>query len=126
MESDLFEGVDEMEKSQFLGNFFHWMRNVFMQVKRADVTPLVEKDEATPHGFRATARTLMVEQLGIRTDLIEHQLAHAVRDATGEAYNRTRFLPERREMMQVWADYLHEIQHERDRHTSRVSIFSAR
>jgi hypothetical protein len=58
--------------------------------------------------------------------LIEHQLAHAVRDATGEAYNRTRFLPERREMMQVWADYLHEIQHERESHTSRVSIFSAR
>ena len=86
----------------------------------------IEKDEATPHGFRATARTLMVEQLGIRTDLIEHQLAHAVRDATGEAYNRTRFLPERKEMMQVWADYLHEIQHERDRRTSRVSIFSAR
>ena len=59
----------------------------------------IEKDEATPHGFRATARTLMVEQLGIRTDLIEHQLAHAVRDATGEAYNRTQFLPERKEMM---------------------------
>ena len=44
MESDLFEGVDELEKSQFLGNFFHWMRNVFMQVKREDVTPLLEKD----------------------------------------------------------------------------------
>jgi integrase len=86
----------------------------------------IAKDEATPHGFRATARTLMVEQLGIRTDLIEHQLGHAVRDATGEAYNRARFLPERKEMMQVWADYLHEIQHERDRPTSRVSIFSAR
>lgn len=45
MESDLFAGVDELEKSQFLGNFFHWMRNIFTQVKRADVTPLVEKDE---------------------------------------------------------------------------------
>lgn len=44
MESDLFEGVDELEKSQFLGNFFHWMRNVFTQVRRADVTPLAEKD----------------------------------------------------------------------------------
>jgi integrase len=86
----------------------------------------IEKGEATPHGFRATARTLMVEQLGIRTDLIEHQLAHAVRDATGEAYNRTRFLPERKEMMQVWADYLYELQQERRRDTPRVSIFSAR
>ena len=44
MESDLFEGVDEMDKSMFLGNFFHWMRNVFMQVKRQDVTPLLEKE----------------------------------------------------------------------------------
>jgi hypothetical protein len=45
MESELFEGVDELEKSQFLGNFFHWMRNVFMQVKREDVTPLLEKEQ---------------------------------------------------------------------------------
>ena len=45
MESELFEGVDEMEKSRFLGNFFQWMRNVFVQVKRADVTPLAEKDK---------------------------------------------------------------------------------
>ena len=41
----MFAGVDEMEKSQFLGNFFHWMRNVFLQVKRQDVTPLLEKEE---------------------------------------------------------------------------------
>lgn len=45
MESELFEGVDELEKSQFLGNFFHWMRNVFMQVKREDVNPLLEKEQ---------------------------------------------------------------------------------
>ncbi len=66
----------------------------------------VTRDEATPHGFRATAKTMMEEQLEMRTDLIEHQLAHAVRDATGEAYNRTTFLPQRKKMMQRWADYL--------------------
>ena len=48
----------------------------------------------------------MDEVLGIRPDLIEHQLAHAVRDPLGRAYNRTQHLPQRREMMQQWADYL--------------------
>ncbi|MGE4562422.1 MAG: site-specific integrase [Rhodospirillales bacterium] len=70
----------------------------------------IGKDEATPHGFRATARTLLAEVLNYPTDLIEHQLAHAVRDATGEAYNRTRFLPQRMDMMQAWADYLDRLQ----------------
>ena len=60
----------------------------------------------TGHGFRATARTIMDEVLGERVDLIEHQLAHAVKDANGRAYNRTAHLPARREMMQRWADYL--------------------
>ena len=69
----------------------------------------VTKDEATPHDFRATAKTMMEEQLEIRTDLIEHQLAHAVRDPTGEAYNRTKFLRQRKEMMQKWADYLDQL-----------------
>ncbi|ABA89064.1 integrase, bacteriophage P4-type [Syntrophotalea carbinolica DSM 2380] len=64
------------------------------------------KDEATGHGFRATARTILDEVLQVRPDLIEHQLAHSVRDPLGRAYNRTSFLPERREMMQLWADYL--------------------
>lgn len=64
------------------------------------------KDEVTAHGFRATARTLMDETLGFRPDWIEHQLAHAVRDANGRAYNRTSFINERRGMMQAWADYL--------------------
>ena len=58
------------------------------------------------HGFRAMARTLLDEVLGFKVDLIEHQLAHAVRDPLGRAYNRTTHLPERRKMMQVWADYL--------------------
>jgi integrase len=60
----------------------------------------------TGHGFRATARTIMDEVLEMRVDLIEHQLAHAVKDANGTAYNRTAHLPARREMMQRWADYL--------------------
>jgi len=64
------------------------------------------KDMMTAHGFRATARTILDEVLGVRVDLIEHQLAHAVRDANGRAYNRTAHLPARREMMQQWADYL--------------------
>ena len=66
----------------------------------------VSKEEATGHGFRATARTLLDEVLGVRPDFIEHQLAHAVRDPNGRAYNRTAHLPERRKMMQDWSDYL--------------------
>lgn len=65
-----------------------------------------DSDTATGHGFRATARTLLAERLEVRVDLIEHQLAHTVRDPLGRAYNRTEFLPERRKMMQAWADYL--------------------
>lgn len=64
------------------------------------------KEVMTAHGFRAMARTIMDEVLGERVDLIEHQLAHAVKDANGRAYNRTAHLPARREMMQRWADYL--------------------
>ncbi|MDD2850445.1 MAG: integrase arm-type DNA-binding domain-containing protein [Desulfuromonadaceae bacterium] len=64
------------------------------------------KDEMSWHGFRACARTILDEVLGFRPDFIEHQLAHAVRDALGRAYNRTTHLPERKKMMQVWSDYL--------------------
>jgi len=64
------------------------------------------KDEVSMHGFRATARTLLDEVLGFRPDFIEHQLAHAVRDPNGRAYNRTAHLEERRKMMQSWANYL--------------------
>ncbi|MGW8174611.1 MAG: tyrosine-type recombinase/integrase [Stenotrophomonas sp.] len=60
----------------------------------------------TGHGFRATARTILDEVLGFRPDIIEHQLAHAVKDPNGRAYNRTSHLQERVRMMQVWADYL--------------------
>lgn len=63
-------------------------------------------DEMTGHGFRAMARTILDEVLGVRPDFIEHQLAHAVKDPNGRAYNRTAHLPERRKMMQQWTDYL--------------------
>lgn len=64
------------------------------------------KHEMSGHGFRAMARTILDEVLGVRPDLIEHQLAHAVRDPNGRAYNRTAHLPERIHMMQQWADFL--------------------
>ncbi len=65
-----------------------------------------DKSEMTVHGFRAIARTVLDEVLGFRPDYIEHQLAHAVRDPNGRAYNRTAHLPERHKMMQRWSDYL--------------------
>lgn len=64
------------------------------------------KTEITGHGFRAMARTIIHEDLGIRPEVIEHQLAHRVPDALGTAYNRTKFLKERKAMMLAWADYL--------------------
>lgn len=64
------------------------------------------KREITGHGFRAMARTILHEELHFKPEVIEHQLAHKVPDALGAAYNRTRFIKERREMMQKWADYL--------------------
>ena len=65
-----------------------------------------DSDTMTGHGFRAMARTMLDEVLGFRPDYIEHQLAHSVKDPLGRAYNRTQHLPERRKMMQAWADYL--------------------
>lgn len=65
-----------------------------------------EKDDMSGHGFRATARTILDEVLGFRVELIEQQLAHRVADMHGRAYNRTKHLPERTQMMQAWADYL--------------------
>ena len=65
-----------------------------------------DNDTMTPHGFRAMARTILDEVLGYRADWIEHQLAHAVRDTNGRAYNRTSHLEGRAKMMQGWADYL--------------------
>lgn len=62
--------------------------------------------ELTGHGFRAMARTVLEEVHGFRPEVIELQLAHAVRDPLGRAYNRTKHLAERKRMMQLWADYL--------------------
>lgn len=64
------------------------------------------QSEITGHGFRAMARTILHEHLHIKPEVIEHQLAHRVPDTLGTAYNRTKFLKERCEMMQSWADYL--------------------
>ena len=69
----------------------------------------VSKEVATPHGWRATFRTIGDEVLGFRPDLLDHQLAHTVRDTNGRAYNRTSFISDRREMMQVYADYLYSL-----------------
>ena len=68
----------------------------------------IPKDTMSVHGFRAMARTCLDEQLQFPPHLIEHQLAHTVKDPLGRAYNRTTHLQERRRMMQTWADYLDE------------------
>ncbi|HWU35760.1 MAG TPA: integrase arm-type DNA-binding domain-containing protein [Methylovorus sp.] len=65
--------------------------------------------QITGHGFRAMARTILHERLNIDPHVIEHQLAHKVPDALGAAYNRTKFIEQRRAMMQQWADYLDEL-----------------
>nr|WP_299245351.1 integrase arm-type DNA-binding domain-containing protein [uncultured Halomonas sp.] len=64
------------------------------------------KGEMTAHGFRAMARTILAERLNYPEHYIEQQLAHAVKDSNGRAYNRTTHLEQRREMLQSWADYL--------------------
>lgn len=68
-----------------------------------------DNDTMTPHGFRAMARTLLDEVLGFRVEWIEQQLAHAVKDANGRAYNRTKHLKQRTDMMQRWSDYLDQL-----------------
>lgn len=80
----------------------------------------IEKEEMSGHGFRAAARTILDEVLGVRPDFIEHQLAHAVRDPNGRAYNRTAHLPERHKMMQTWADYLDELKTDKKRDNVRA------
>ena len=65
-----------------------------------------ENGETTGHGFRATARTLLDEVLRFPIERIEQQLGHQVRDMHGRAYNRTKYLDERKVMMQAWSDYL--------------------
>lgn len=79
-----------------------------------------DRETATAHGFRAMARTLAVERLGIDPQVIEAQLAHAVPDALGRAYNRTQFLEQRCDLMLMWANYL-----DRLRDASQVLPFRA-
>jgi integrase len=72
------------------------------------------KTEITGHGFRAMARTILHERLRFPAEVIEHQLAHRVPDILGTAYNRTRFLEDRIDMMQAWADYLDRLKADKD------------
>ena len=72
----------------------------------------IPKEQMSVHGCRAVARTCLDEQLGFPPHLIEHQLGHAVHDPLGRSYNRTTHLPQRRDMMQRWADYLDELRSE--------------
>lgn len=65
-----------------------------------------DNNTMTPHGFRAMARTILDEVLGIEEKYIDQQLSHSVKDPNGRAYNRTKHLPQRIAMMQQWADYL--------------------
>lgn len=75
-------------------------------VRTALITMGYTPEVQTWHGFRATARTMLAERLDCDPLVIEAQLAHAVKDANGRAYNRTQYLKHRAEMMQKWADYL--------------------
>ena len=69
----------------------------------------IEQAVLVAHGWRATARTLLVEKLKFPADIVEQQLGHVVRDPLGRAYNRTQYLDERKAMMQTWADYLDDL-----------------
>lgn len=80
----------------------------------------IDKEEMSGHGFRAMARTILDQDLKFRADIIEHQLAHAVKDPNGRAYNRTSFIKERTEMMQKWADYLDSLR-EQARHGNVIA-----
>jgi len=66
----------------------------------------IPKETMSGHGFRAMARTLLDEELEVPVDWIEMQLAHVLKDPNGQAYNRSKYLRQRRGMMQKWADYL--------------------
>jgi integrase len=69
--------------------------------------------EQSWHGFRSSGRTMLAEQLEVNPLYLEAQLAHAVKDANGRAYNRTQYLKQRREVMQQWGDYLDQLKAEK-------------
>lgn len=102
------------ELKKFTGN----KKYVFPSIRGGDI-PMSEntvsmslrsigyaREQVTPHGFRATARTILDEVLSFPIEHIEQQLAHRVKDPLGRAYNRTKHLSQRKDMMQCWADYL--------------------
>lgn len=76
------------------------------------------KGRMTGHGFRALAMSTIKEKLGYRHEVVDRQLAHAPRNKVDAAYDRAAFLPERRKMMQEWADYLDQLRVARDRNSS--------
>lgn len=70
------------------------------------LTGLGYKGKMTGHGFRALAMTTLIERMNYRYEVVDRQLAHAPKNKMAAAYDRTKFLDERRTMMQAWADYL--------------------
>lgn len=81
-------------------------RPMSMNTMRAALNTLGFRDAQTAHGFRATARTLLVEGLDFPPEVVEMQLGHAVKDPLGRSYNRTTFLAQRRLMLETWSHYL--------------------
>lgn len=83
--------------------------------------------EITGHGFRATARTLIRERLGFDVEVIERHLAHESKEELGSAYDRAQFDEQRRQMIQVWADYLDQLKSkgEQSRQTQSDDIVAA-
>lgn len=116
----LVEARDEREKAKQLlakGVDPGALKKEVAETKKAEQTRaalinLGYQERHSGHGWRATFRTIGDEVLNFRPVFIEHQLAHAVRDPNGRAYNRTSHLEERRKMMQTWADYLDKLKSE--------------
>lgn len=105
------ELLDELRK--FTGHteyIFYSIRGKEPYISESTVNEALKrlgfKGQQTAHGFRATARTILEEQLNVEPTWIERQLAHKVRDANGESYNRTKHVDNRRNMLQIWANFL--------------------
>ena len=84
----------------------HQIKNMLTHARRLGYT----REQMCGHGFRAMARTILDEVLDYPIEVIEMQLAHAVKDANGRAYNRTKYIKQRHDMMQHWSDYLDGLQ----------------
>lgn len=80
------------------------------------------QEELHVHGLRATARTLIRQELGFDEEPIERQLGHAVKGPLGAAYNRADFVTERKRMMQAWADYLDKLKAETEITPIRLKV----